>query len=46
MPNILELNILQSLPVNCLNRDDTNSVKTVDIGGVTRRNCAKINLTF
>lgn len=36
MANILELNILQSLPVNCLNRDDTNSVKTVDIGGVTR----------
>ncbi|MGN1149836.1 MAG: type I-E CRISPR-associated protein Cas7/Cse4/CasC, partial [Sutterella sp.] len=36
MPNILEMHILQSFSTNCLNRDDTNSVKTVDIGGAKR----------
>lgn len=36
MPNILEMHVLQSFSTNCLNRDDTNSVKTVDIGGAKR----------
>lgn len=33
---LIEAHILQAFPTNCLNRDDTNSPKTVRIGGVTR----------
>ena len=36
MSTILELHILQTFPVSCLNRDDVGAVKTVEIGGVTR----------
>ena len=32
----LELHILQSVPVACLNRDDLNSPKTAVFGGVQR----------
>src|SRR5271157_5173163 len=32
----LELHILQSVPVSCLNRDDLNSPKTAIFGGVQR----------
>ncbi len=32
----LELHILQSVPVACLNRDDLNSPKTAIFGGVQR----------
>ena len=32
----LELHILQSFPVACLNRDDLNSPKTAIFGGVQR----------
>lgn len=32
----LELHILQSFPVSCLNRDDLNSPKTATFGGVQR----------
>ncbi len=32
----LELHIIQSLPVNCVNRDDLNSPKTTLFGGVQR----------
>jgi CRISPR system Cascade subunit CasC len=32
----LELHILQSFPVSCLNRDDLNSPKTAIFGGVQR----------
>jgi len=32
----LELHILQSVPVSCLNRDDLNSPKTASFGGVQR----------
>ncbi len=33
---LLELHILQSFPVSCLNRDDLNSPKTAVFGGVNR----------
>lgn len=33
---LLELHILQSFPVSCLNRDDLNSPKTATFGGVQR----------
>lgn len=33
---LIEFHILQSFPVACLNRDDTNSPKTAIVGGVTR----------
>ena len=33
---LLELHILQSFPVSCLNRDDLNSPKTAIFGGVQR----------
>ena len=33
---IIEFHILQSFPVTCLNRDDTNSPKTAVVGGSTR----------
>jgi CRISPR system Cascade subunit CasC len=33
---LLELHILQSFPVSCLNRDDMNSPKTATFGGVQR----------
>ena len=33
---IIEFHILQSFPVSCLNRDDTNSPKTCVIGGIER----------
>src|SRR3954468_19100021 len=33
---LLELHILQSFPVACLNRDDMNSPKTATFGGVQR----------
>lgn len=32
----LELHILQSFPVACLNRDDLNSPKTAIFGGIQR----------
>ena len=32
----LELHIIQSVPVSCLNRDDLNSPKTAVFGGVQR----------
>src|SRR3974390_796713 len=32
----LELHIIQSIPVSCLNRDDLNSPKTAIFGGVQR----------
>jgi len=32
----IELHILQSFPVSCLNRDDLNSPKTAVFGGVQR----------
>ncbi|MFP3042864.1 type I-E CRISPR-associated protein Cas7/Cse4/CasC [Treponema primitia] len=32
----VEYHILQSFPVSCLNRDDVNSPKTAQVGGVTR----------
>ena len=32
----LELHILQTVPVSCLNRDDMNSPKTAIFGGVQR----------
>ena len=34
--NLIELHILQSFPVSCLNRDDLNSPKTAIFGGVQR----------
>ena len=34
--NLLELHILQSFPVSCLNRDDVGSPKTAIFGGVNR----------
>jgi CRISPR system Cascade subunit CasC len=34
--NLIELHILQSFPVSCLNRDDVGSPKTAVFGGVTR----------
>ena len=34
--NHLELHIIQSVPVACLNRDDLNSPKTAVFGGVQR----------
>lgn len=33
---LIELHILQSFPVSCLNRDDLNAPKTAVFGGVTR----------
>jgi len=33
---LLELHILQSFPVSCLNRDDMNSPKTATFGGIQR----------
>jgi len=33
---LIELHILQSFPVSCLNRDDVGSPKTATFGGVTR----------
>ncbi|CAN5545198.1 type I-E CRISPR-associated protein Cas7/Cse4/CasC [soil metagenome] len=33
---LIELHILQSFPVSCLNRDDMNSPKTATFGGVQR----------
>jgi len=33
---LLELHIIQSFPVSCLNRDDLNSPKTATFGGVQR----------
>ena len=33
---LIELHILQSFPVSCLNRDDVGSPKTAVFGGVTR----------
>lgn len=33
---LIELHILQSYPVSCLNRDDVGSPKTATFGGVTR----------
>ncbi len=32
----IELHLLQSFPPSCLNRDDTNTPKTCEFGGVTR----------
>jgi CRISPR system Cascade subunit CasC len=32
----IEFHVLQSFPVNCLNRDDVGSPKTAIVGGVTR----------
>ena len=34
--NLIELHILQSFPVSCLNRDDVGSPKSALFGGVTR----------
>src|SRR5437868_15335919 len=34
--NLIELHVLQSFPVSCLNRDDVGSPKTAVFGGVTR----------
>lgn len=34
--NLIELHILQSFPVTCLNRDDVGSPKSAIFGGVTR----------
>lgn len=34
--NLIELHILQSFPVSCLNRDDVGSPKTAVFGGVNR----------
>jgi len=34
--NLIELHILQSFPVSCLNRDELNSPKTAIFGGVQR----------
>jgi len=34
--NLIELHILQSFPVSCLNRDDVGAPKTAVFGGVTR----------
>src|SRR5215472_19205187 len=33
---LIELHILQSFPVSCLNRDDVGAPKTAVFGGVTR----------
>lgn len=33
---LIELHILQSFPVSCLNRDDVGSPKTAVFGGVNR----------
>ena len=33
---LIELHILQTFPVSCLNRDDLNSPKTAIFGGVNR----------
>src|SRR5438046_2952504 len=33
---LIELHILQSFPVSCLNRDDVGSPKTAEFGGVNR----------
>ena len=33
---LIELHILQSFPVSCLNRDDVGAPKTAIFGGVTR----------
>ena len=33
---LVELHILQSFPVSCLNRDDVGAPKTATFGGVTR----------
>ena len=33
---LIELHILQSFPVSCLNRDDVGSPKTATFGGATR----------
>lgn len=33
---LIELHILQSFPVSCLNRDDVGSPKTAVFGGVQR----------
>jgi CRISPR system Cascade subunit CasC len=33
---LIELHILQSFPVSCLNRDDLNTPKTATFGGVQR----------
>src|SRR6266700_4167729 len=33
---LIELHILQSFPVSCLNRDDVGAPKTATFGGVTR----------
>jgi CRISPR system Cascade subunit CasC len=32
----IELHLLQNFPPSCLNRDDTNTPKTCEFGGVTR----------
>jgi len=39
----LELHIIQSVPVACLNRDDLNSPKTAIFGGFSGRVC-QVNL--
>lgn len=36
MAKIIEFHIIQSLPVNCVNRDDVGSPKSAIVGGVTR----------
>jgi CRISPR system Cascade subunit CasC len=33
---LIELHILQSFPVSCLNRDDVGAPKTATFGGLTR----------
>src|SRR2546422_8717671 len=33
---LIELHILQSFPVSCLNRDDVGAPKTATFGGITR----------
>jgi len=33
---LIELHILQSFPVSCLNRDDVGSPKSAVFGGITR----------
>ena len=33
---LIELHILQSFPVSCLNRDDVGAPKTATFGGATR----------
>jgi hypothetical protein len=32
----IDLHLVQAVPFACLNRDDTNSVKTAQFGGVNR----------